>query len=183
MRQRPYFQMIECRLLAALLATASPVIAQPAFAQDALDGWTRDMVVGTGTGTKSVISSEQSFRPGGGPGLIIISRDVGPRNALTPEVGRADPVRVAPEELYTVFNGTFDALTDSQVAEINSGTGATSATQSAIQAPLEMLAGNDNIRSESAGGIGGAGGVGGIVSDAIGQGMGALASALSGLNQ
>lgn len=183
MRQRHYFQMIDCRFPAVLLAAGCAAMAPSASAQQAVEGWTHDMVVGTGTGTRAVVTSERSFKPGGGPGLIIISRDVGPRNALTPEVGRADTVDVAPDVLDSAFDGVFDALSDGQVAEISSGPGGPSSAQTGIQAPLEMLAGNDNIRSESSANVGGAGGVGGIISDAIGQGMSALGGALSGLGQ
>ena len=153
---------------ALLLASACTLTAFPAQAQTAIEA--------SGTGTTVGSTYDKSYAPGGGLGLIIISRDFGPRNAIIPEVGRAHTVDVSPDAMDNAFADVFGALSDDQVAQINSGTGTTPQMGTSILAPTELLAGNDNIMREASVGAGGAGGLGSTISDAIGQGMGALTS-------
>ena len=154
------------RLLATCSAAAASLLAPPVFAQEAQASPSQESTQTTPP------------RPGGGPGLIILSRDVGPRNALSPEVGQAHTVRVAPEPSLLAFPNPLEALSDEQAGQVSSGFAALPSMHSILRAPLESLSGNDNIRAE---GAAGAGGVGNMVGSAIGQGMSALTGALGGL--
>ena len=173
MVRRQFLQNLNRRFLATGWAVAASLLAQPALAQEAQ----------TAPGAETTPGQETFLtpppRPGGGPGLIILSRDVGPRNALSPEVGQAHTVRVAPEPSLLAFPNPVEALSDEQVGQISSGFAALPSVHSILHAPLDNLTGNDNIRAE---GAAGAAGVGNMVGGAIGQGMSALTGALGGLS-
>ena len=66
-------------------------------------------------------------------------------------------------------------------AEVRSGTSAMPQINGGIVDPAGLLAGNENIMLEGSSGAGGAAGLGSTISDAVGQGMGALTGALGSL--
>jgi hypothetical protein len=114
-------------------------------------------------------------------GHIIISRDVGPRNALTPEVGLRHTVDTAPDPADLAFASEVNAITDSQAAEISGATSVFSNIGTTLQGPMELLGGSGQITTNGALGQTSGGFIGDTVSGSIAGGMSALAGVLSSL--
>lgn len=115
-------------------------------------------------------------------GSIIISRDVGPRNALAPEVGIRHFVATTPDPADFAFSSEISAITDAQAAEISGATGVFSNIGSTMKVALDVLSGNDQIGTERAGGQSG-GFIANTVGNSIAEGMGALSGVLGNLPQ
>ncbi len=113
-------------------------------------------------------------------GKIILMRDVGPRNAMLPEVGLRHTVQTSPDPEAIGLIANMMPISDAQASEITSGLSAVQQLSGTIQQPLDLIAGSDalsmgNGTSQSGNGIGG------IVSGTIENGMSILGSALGGL--
>jgi hypothetical protein len=115
------------------------------------------------------------------PGHIIITRDVGPRNALTPEVGLRYTIATAPDPDELAFDGQVTAITDAQASQISGSVSVVSNIGSTLQGPLELLGGGDRIASEGSLGQTSGGFIGETVNGAISGSMSALSGVLSSL--
>lgn len=114
-------------------------------------------------------------------GHIIISQDVGPRNALTPEVGLRYTVPTSPDPADLAFAGQVTAITNSQASEITGATNIAANIGTTLQGPLELIGGGDQIASGGSFGQTSGGFIGDTVNGAISGSMSALAGVLSSL--
>ena len=113
-------------------------------------------------------------------GKIILMRDVGPRNAILPEVGLRHTVQTSPDAESIGLIANMMPISDTQASEITSGLSSVQGLGGAIQQPLDLITGSDALSLGN--GTSQAGnGIGGLVSGAIEGGMSALGSALGGL--
>ena len=115
------------------------------------------------------------------PGHIIITRDVGPRNALTPEVGLRYSLATAPDPDELAFDGQVTAITDAQASEISGTVGIATNIGSTLQGSLDLLGGSEQIGGESLLGQSSGGFIGDTVNGAISGSMSALSNVLSAL--
>jgi len=122
--------------------------------------------------------SEQVMPTGG---YIIISRDVGPRNALTPEVGVRYTVGTAPDPAMMAFATSVTAITDMQASEISGALGSLGGVGSGVQQALSSIGIGERLQAGESVGHSGSG-VGDTVGGAIAAGMGALSSALGSIS-
>jgi hypothetical protein len=113
-------------------------------------------------------------------GTIILMRDVGPRNAILPEVGLRHSVQTSPDQAAIDMIVSMVPISDEQASQITSGMSAVQDINGTIQQPLDLIGGNDALSSGNGTGQGG-NGIGGLVSGTIENGMSILGSALGGL--
>lgn len=113
-------------------------------------------------------------------GKIILMRDVGPRNAVLPEVGLRHTVQTSPDPEAIGLIANMMPISDAQASEITSGLAAVQNVNGTIQQPLDLIAGSDalslgNGTSQTGNGIGG------LVSGTIENGMSILGSVLGAI--
>lgn len=150
------------------------------FHQAVLRGLSASVLVSVGIGMLPAAALAEQVIP---PGSIIISRDVGPRNALTPEVGLRYSIPTAPDPADLAFAGQVTAITDEQASEISSSTSIVSAIGTTLQGPMDMLTGADGMNSASDSLLGQSGGgfIGETINGAIGDSMSALSGVFASL--
>lgn len=115
------------------------------------------------------------------PGHIIITRDVGPRNALTPEVGLRSSIATAPDPEELAFGDQVTAITDAQASEISGSVSIVTNIGSTLQGSLDLLGGSERITGNSALGDSSGGFIGDTVNGAISGSMSVLSGVLSSL--
>ena len=115
------------------------------------------------------------------PGHIIITRDVGPRNALTPEVGLRYSLATSPDPDELAFDGQVTAITDAQASEISGTVGIATNIGSTMQGSLDLLGGSERMAGDILVGQTGGSFIGDTVNGAISDSMSALSGVLSSL--